>query len=62
VPKLRRIARALGGTLVVESARELKPQIDVWGPAGDDFEIMRKLKETWDPKGILSPGRFVGGL
>ena len=47
---------------MVESARELKPQIDVWGPPGDDFEIMRKVKQTWDPKGILSPGRFVGGL
>ena len=41
---------------------ELKAEIDVWGPPGDDFEIMRKLKHAWDPKGILSPGRFVGGL
>jgi len=61
--KLREAADGLGGTLVVDRCpHHLKPQIDVWGPAGDDFEIMRKVKQTWDPKGILSPGRFVGGL
>ncbi|HEV2493218.1 MAG TPA: FAD-binding oxidoreductase [Terriglobia bacterium] len=60
---LRAAAISLGGSLVVEScAPELKSQIDVWGPPGDDFAVMRKLKEAWDPKGILSPGRFVGGL
>ena len=63
VERLRQTAQSLGGTLVVERCpHQLKPQIDVWGPAGDDFEAMRKLKEAWDPKGALSPGRFVGGL
>ena len=61
--KLREAADSLGGTLVVERCpHQIKPQIDAWGPAGDDFEIMRKVKQRWDPKGILSPGRFVGGL
>ena len=61
--RLRDTAHSLGGTLVVERCpHQLKPQIDAWGPAGDDFEVVRKLKETWDPRGILSPGRFVGGL
>lgn len=63
IASLRAIASRLGGTLVVERcAAELKKQIDVWGPPGDDFGLMRKLKELWDPKGVLSPGRFVGGL
>jgi len=63
IEALRAAAISLGGSLVVEwCAPQVKSQIDVWGPPGDDFEIMRKLKESWDPKGILSPGRFVGGL
>ncbi|HLW78452.1 MAG TPA: FAD-linked oxidase C-terminal domain-containing protein, partial [Terriglobia bacterium] len=63
IEELRAAAVALGGALVVERcAPELKSQVDVWGPPGDDFEVMRQLKEAWDPKGILSPGRFIGHL
>ncbi len=63
VAKLRKTAESLGGALVIERcALELKTQLDVWGHPGDDWEIMRKLKQAWDPAGILSPGRFVGGL
>ncbi len=63
VARLRKAAEDLGGRLIVERCPpELKAKVDVWGPAGDDLEAMRKLKAAWDPKGILSPGRFVGGL
>jgi glycolate oxidase FAD binding subunit len=41
---------------------DIKSRVDVWGPAGDDFALMGKVKAAWDPKGILAPGRFVGGL
>ena len=60
---LRQVAAGLGGTMVVENCpAHFKQRVDVWGPPGDDFEVMRKLKLAWDPKGILSPGRFVGGI
>ncbi|HXJ96124.1 MAG TPA: FAD-binding oxidoreductase [Terriglobia bacterium] len=63
IHRLREIARDLGGSLVVTRCpAELKPKIDVWGPPGDDFEVMGKLKAAWDPKGTLSPGRFVGRI
>jgi glycolate oxidase FAD binding subunit len=63
IQTLRDEAVTLGGTLVVRRCpAELKSRIDVWGPPGDDFEIMRKLKAAWDPKSTLSPGRFIGGL
>jgi FAD/FMN-containing dehydrogenase len=29
---------------------------------GPSLAIMRRLKEELDPAGVLSPGRFVGGL
>jgi glycolate oxidase FAD binding subunit len=63
INKLREVAQSLGGVLVVERCpAELKARLDVWGPVGDDFETMRKVKAAWDPKSTLAPGRFVGGL
>jgi glycolate dehydrogenase FAD-binding subunit len=63
VEDLRRQAASAGGALVAEHGPAgLKERVDVWGKPGDNFGIMRKLKEAWDPKGILSPGRFIGGL
>jgi glycolate oxidase FAD binding subunit len=63
ISRTRKAAVDLGGTLVIEHCpTQLKGRLDVWGAAGDDFEAMRKMKSAWDPKGILVPGRFVGGL
>ncbi|MGH9342386.1 MAG: FAD-binding oxidoreductase, partial [Terriglobia bacterium] len=63
VTRLRTQAIERGGALVIEQcSTELKKHVDVWGPAGSDFGLMHKLKELWDPKGTLSPGRFVCGL
>jgi len=63
VNRLRDRARTLGGALIVERCpAELKEQLDVWGTPQDDLGIMRKLKATWDPKGTLAPGRFLGRL
>jgi len=63
INRLREVAQSLGGVLVVERCpAELKSSLDVWGPVGDDFEVVKKVKAVWDPKGVLAPGRFVGGL
>ena len=35
---------------------------DVWGPPRPDIALMRGIKQALDPKGIFSPGRFVGGI
>ncbi|MBM4340750.1 MAG: FAD-binding oxidoreductase [Deltaproteobacteria bacterium] len=51
------------GDLVVEtSSSDIKKRIDVWGEPKSDYEIMRRLKQEIDPKGIFNPGRFVGGI
>lgn len=56
-------ARDLGGSLVVEQAPPaLKEHIDVWGSPRGDFELIRGIKAQFDPRGTLSPGRFVGKL
>lgn len=63
IESLRRIANEMRGALVIERCEsEIKSRVDVWGAPGNDFEIMRKIKQAWDPKGILSPGRFLGRL
>lgn len=60
---LRQAVASLGGTLIVEAAPiALKERLDVWGEPGSDFALMRRLKEQFDPQGILSPGRFLGRL
>ncbi|MGH9736717.1 MAG: FAD-binding oxidoreductase [Candidatus Acidiferrales bacterium] len=41
---------------------EWKAKLSVWGRERGDWAQMRKLKSVFDPRGILSPGRFVGGL
>ncbi len=63
VANLRDAATNVGGNLIVESApTALKRQIDVWGPVGRSFELMKAIKAKLDPIGLLNVGRFVGGI
>jgi glycolate oxidase FAD binding subunit len=63
VTNARQDLAALSGTLVVERAPVgALAGIDVWGLDGPDLRLMRRLKETYDPSGTLSPGRYVNGL
>ncbi len=63
VMRLRASVEKLGGALtVVAASPEFKAEVDVWGSAGEGLKIMQKLKTTWDPKGVFSPGRFVASI
>jgi glycolate oxidase FAD binding subunit len=61
---LRRGLEAEGGSLVVDRIPPaLKRDFDVWGPIpAGALALMRRIKHEFDPRGILNPGRFVGGL
>lgn len=60
---LRRDAVALGGQLAVtRGLAMLSPAFDAWGDLGASVKLMKRLKERFDPDGILNPGRFVGGI
>jgi glycolate oxidase FAD binding subunit len=61
---LREALAAEGGSLVVERAPlDLKRAADVWGPIPEvALAVMKRLKTEFDPRGVLNPGRFVGGL
>ena len=51
-----------GHAIMLVSPPELKTDVDVWGPAPAAFFLMRRIKEQFDPKGLMNPGRFVGRL
>ncbi len=60
---LRRVCQSLGGSLVIERCpRPMKDHLDVWGEVGPSIGLMRRLKEALDPRAIMNPGRFVGGI
>jgi glycolate oxidase FAD binding subunit len=59
----RRLARAAGGHARLEWAPlAVKEEVAVWDEPGPDFRLMKAIKDRLDPRGILSPGRFVGGI
>lgn len=57
-----RIAPGRGSAVVRQAGGELRSLVDVWGPIGDGFALMRQVKRRFDPRGILNPGRGPGGL
>jgi glycolate oxidase FAD binding subunit len=63
VEELREIWVRRGGSVVVREAPvSFKKKLDVWGPAGDYLGLTRRVKEKFDPRGTMNPGRFVGGM
>lgn len=64
VERLRAIVAEADGSVVVErGSRALRETVDPWGPVPEGaMELMRRLKVEFDPRGVLNPGRFVGGL
>ena len=62
-PKLIGMTRERGGHAVMFAAPpHLKEGHDVWGSSAPSLSLMREIKQLFDPKGILNPGRFVAGL
>jgi glycolate oxidase FAD binding subunit len=55
------IAQYDGSVVVVEATADVKRRIDVWGPARG-IDVMRRIKDQFDPDHRMSPGRFVGGI
>jgi glycolate oxidase FAD binding subunit len=59
----RAAAEQYQGSLVMECApAALKQKLDPWGTPRGDFILMKRIKESVDPLGVLNPGRFLGGL
>ncbi len=60
--RLRRACTDHGGTaVVIDAPAAVKAAVDVWGPV-PALDLMRRVKDQFDPDHRLSPGRFVGGI
>ncbi|HEY6464980.1 MAG TPA: FAD-binding oxidoreductase [Candidatus Acidoferrales bacterium] len=55
-------ARLGGHSTIPWCPSEWKATLNVWGPERPDLALMRRVKSVFDPRGILAPGRFVGGI
>jgi glycolate oxidase FAD binding subunit len=64
VERLRGALVELGGHAVVTRAPlAVRRAVDPWGPIeSGPMALMRALRDEFDPKRVLNPGRFVGGL
>jgi glycolate oxidase FAD binding subunit len=63
VKQLQSFVATIGGSCTVPwCPAAWKTDAAIWGTETPDWAEMRKIKSAFDPKGILSPGRFVGGI
>jgi len=63
LPALRSALAPFDGSAVVLRAPDaVRGSLDHWGPVGDALDLMRRVKERFDPERRMSPGRYVGGL
>ncbi len=63
VGSVRENVHRLSGSVIVERCPVgAKAAFDVWDDVGENIDIMRRMKEQYDPSGVLNPGRFVGGI
>ncbi len=61
--KMRTYCQMQGGFLtILEAPLTFKQQLDVWGYRGNALDLMRRIKQQFDSKNILSPHRFVGEI
>jgi len=62
VDRLRATCRRYDGAAVVlDAPAPVKQAVDLWGPV-PALDLMRRVKDQFDPDHRLSPGRFVGGI
>jgi glycolate oxidase FAD binding subunit len=63
ISELRQYCQAKKGFLtILEAPVTIKEQLDIWGYNGNALELMRQIKQQFDPKNLLSPNRFVGEI
>ena len=63
VERVREAAMELGGHAIVSRAPlAVRRAVDPWGPVEPGaMALMRALRDEFDPRRVLNPGRFVGG-
>ena len=63
VELIERISLRSGGSVVFEELpAHAKRGFDVFGDPGPGLPLMRRLKQRFDPRAVLNPGRCAGGV
>ncbi len=52
---------ARGSAVVLHAPDDVRELVDLWGPV-PGLDLMRAIKDQFDPGHLMSPGRFVGGI
>jgi glycolate oxidase FAD binding subunit len=61
--EMQSLCLALADSVTILSAPpEWKRGIDVWGRLPEGFEVMKSLRQEFDPTRTINPGRFAGFL
>jgi len=55
-------AEGAGGVRIEAAPRSVREAHDVFGERGPRLALLRRLKQAFDPQGVLNPGRFAGRL
>ncbi|HET8523133.1 MAG TPA: FAD-binding protein [Thermomicrobiales bacterium] len=58
----RELLDAADHVVVLAAPPAWKRSIDVWGTEPETIDVMRALKEQFDPASVLNPGRFAGRI
>jgi glycolate oxidase FAD binding subunit len=62
VEEMREIWVRRGGNVTLQRAPlTLKRRVSTWDNGGDYLGLVRRVKEKFDPRGGMNPGRFLGG-
>jgi glycolate oxidase FAD binding subunit len=59
---VRKVVEHSGSLMIAHRPPHERWKLDAWGNAGDAIDLMRAVKNQFDPKSTLNPGRFVGGI
>lgn len=52
-----------GSIVVLDAPEPVRAAVDMWGPVDErTLALMRRIKDEFDPRRVLNPGRFVGGI
>ncbi len=63
VGEMREIQVRKGGNVTLQRAPlTLKQRVGTWDNGGDYLGLVRRVKEKFDPRGGMNPGRYLGGL
>ncbi|MCH8115770.1 MAG: FAD-binding oxidoreductase [Chloroflexi bacterium] len=56
------VSQSSGSYVIEKCPLAVKQQMDVFSDVGNSIEIMRRIKNQYDPANTLNPGRFAGKI